>query len=118
MSDKTILVIGTYDTKDDELNYLCDRIRAQGGDVLTMDVSVLGDPSVPTDISKHDIAKTGGSSIETAIASEDENVAVVWEQTWHWMFVRRCPLVFQNTSFPLFHFRQCCPLNVWLQTSK
>ena len=31
MSDKTILVIGTYDTKDDELNYLCDRIRAQGG---------------------------------------------------------------------------------------
>ncbi|MGB0426725.1 MAG: Tm-1-like ATP-binding domain-containing protein, partial [Paracoccaceae bacterium] len=76
MSDKTILVIGTYDTKDDELNYLCDRIRAQGGGVLTMDVSVLGDPSVPTDISKHDIAKTGGSSIEAAIASEDENVAM------------------------------------------
>ena len=76
MSDKTILVIGTYDTKDDELNYLRDRICSQGGSVLTMDVSVLGDPSIPTDISKHDIAKTGGSSIEAAIASEDENVAM------------------------------------------
>jgi uncharacterized protein (UPF0261 family) len=40
MSDKTILVIGTYDTKDDELNYLRDRICSQGGGVLTMDVSV------------------------------------------------------------------------------
>ena len=76
MSDKTILVIGTYDTKDDELNYLRDRICSQGGDVLTMDVSVLGDPSIPTDISKHEIAETGGSSIEAAIASEDENVAM------------------------------------------
>ena len=76
MSDKTILVTGTYDTKDDELNYLCDRIRAQGGGVLTMDVSVLGDPSVPTDISKHEIAQIAGSSIEMAIASEDENLAM------------------------------------------
>ena len=76
MSDKTILVIGTYDTKDDELNYLRDRICSQGGGVLTMDVSVLGNPSIPTDISKHEIAETGGSSIEAAIASEDENVAM------------------------------------------
>ena len=76
MSDKTILVIGTYDTKDDELNYLRDRICSQGGGVLTMDVSVLGDPSIPTDISKHEIAETVGSSIEAAIASEDENVAM------------------------------------------
>ena len=36
MSDKTILVIGTYDTKDEELNYMCERIRAQGGSVLSM----------------------------------------------------------------------------------
>jgi uncharacterized protein (UPF0261 family) len=47
MVKKTILVIGTYDTKDEELNYVCACIVAQGGDVLTMDVSVLGDPSTP-----------------------------------------------------------------------
>lgn len=76
MADKTILVVGTYDTKDDELLYMADRIRAQGGGVLTMDVSVLGDPSKPTDISKHDVAAAGGSSIEAAIASGDENTAM------------------------------------------
>ncbi|TNF59809.1 MAG: hypothetical protein EP307_09715, partial [Rhodobacteraceae bacterium] len=39
---KTILIAGTYDTKDAELTYLADVIRAQGGDVLRMDVGVLG----------------------------------------------------------------------------
>jgi uncharacterized protein (UPF0261 family) len=77
MSDgKTILVIGTYDTKSDELIYLIDRIREQGGDVLTMDVSVLGDPNEPTDISKHQVAEAAGSSIRAAIDSGDENTAM------------------------------------------
>lgn len=74
--DKTILVVGTYDTKDDELSYLSGRIRAQGGGVLSMDVSVLGDPKAPTDISKHQVAAAGGSSIQAAIDSGDENVAM------------------------------------------
>ena len=42
MMNKTILVIGTYDTKDDELGFLAEVIQAQGGQVVTMDVSVLG----------------------------------------------------------------------------
>ena len=73
---KTILVIGTYDTKDDELQYLCSRIRDQGGDVFTMDVSVLGDPTAPTDVSKHEVAKAAGSSIREAVDSGDENTAM------------------------------------------
>ena len=76
MSDKTILVVGTYDTKDDELNYIADVIRAQGGGVATMDISVLGDPSAPCDYSKHDVAEAGGSSIQAAIDSGDENTAM------------------------------------------
>lgn len=76
MSDKTILVVGTYDTKDDELNYLADVIRGQGGGVLTMDISVLGDPSAPCDHSKHDVAQAGGSSIQAAIDAGDENTAM------------------------------------------
>ena len=73
---KTILVAGTYDTKDDELNYLCGVIRAQGGDVLSMDVSVLGDPAAPTHVSKHEVAEAGCSSIQAAIDSGDENHAM------------------------------------------
>ncbi|WP_298675436.1 Tm-1-like ATP-binding domain-containing protein [uncultured Lentibacter sp.] len=74
--DKTILIVGTYDTKDDELGYLAECIRGQGGLVRTMDVSVLGEPSQSTDYSKHDVAEAGGSSIKAAIDSGDENVAM------------------------------------------
>ncbi len=73
---KTVLLVGTFDTKDDELTYLGQVIRAQGGAVLSMDVSVLGDPSTPTDISKHEVAEAGGGSIAQAIASGDENIAM------------------------------------------
>ncbi len=71
-----ILIVGTYDTKDDELNYLASVIRAQGGQALTMDVSVLGDPKLPTDWSKHDVVAAAGSSIAEIIAAEDENFAM------------------------------------------
>ncbi|NIZ62034.1 hypothetical protein DL239_13715 [Sedimentitalea sp. CY04] len=73
---KTILVVGTYDTKEDELGYLAKVIQRQGGKVLTMDVSVLGDPSAPTDVSKHQVAEAGGNSIQAAIVSGDENTAM------------------------------------------
>lgn len=76
MTDTTILVMGTYDTKNDELSYLAARIRAGGGRVLTMDVSVLGDPAEAADLSKHDVAAAAGSSIEAAIATGDENGAM------------------------------------------
>lgn len=73
---KTILVIGTYDTKNDELSYLTGKIARQGGQTLTMDVSVLGDPAEPTDLSKHDVAAAADSSIQAAIDSGDENTAM------------------------------------------
>ena len=73
---KTILVISTFDTKDAELNFLSQRIRDLGGQVVTMDVSVLGDPPAPTDHSKHDVATAAGSTIEAAIDSGDENRAM------------------------------------------
>lgn len=76
MPDKTILVIGTYDTKNDELAYITAVVRDQGGAVLSMDVSVLGEPSEPTNHSKHEVAREAGSSIEAAVASGDENQAM------------------------------------------
>ena len=76
MTAKTILIVGTYDTKQDELGYLADCIKDRGGHDLTMDVSVLGDPAEPTDFSKHDVAEEGGSSIAAAIDSGDENHAM------------------------------------------
>ncbi len=61
---------------DDELSFLAGVIRDQGGEVVTMDVSVLGDPAEPTTYSKYDVAEEGGSSIQQAIDSGDENHAM------------------------------------------
>ncbi len=73
---KTVLVIGTFDTKSDELNWLTECIRSQGGRTLTMDVGVLGEPPHPTDISRQEVAQAAGSSIETARTCGDENTAM------------------------------------------
>lgn len=73
---KTILVIGTYDTKDPELNFVAETIRKMGGAVVEMDVSVLGDPSRPVDISKHEVAAAAGKTIADAIDAGDENHAM------------------------------------------
>jgi uncharacterized protein (UPF0261 family) len=72
---KTILVIGTFDTKDDELTYLIGRIKAEGGAVLSMDVSVLGNPRHPAGISKHDVAAAAGTTIDALIALGEEGEA-------------------------------------------
>lgn len=73
---KTILIVGTYDTKDDELRFIEEVITTQGGAVLTMDVSILKDPQQATDISKHDVAQAGDSTIPDIIALGDENAAM------------------------------------------
>lgn len=73
---KTILVIGTFDTKNDELRYLMERVRLGGGEAMGMDVGVLGEPSGPVDITKHDVAAAAGSSIGEAAGAEDENHAM------------------------------------------
>ena len=73
---KTILVVGTYDTKSDELQYISDKIIERGGLVLTMDVSVLGESDVKCDISKRDIALAIDKTIDEVINSGDENSAM------------------------------------------
>ena len=76
MTDKIILIVGTYDTKNDELEYMAERVMSQGGGVLSMDISVLGEPQRAVDISKHQVAQAAGSSIQAAIDSGDENAAM------------------------------------------
>jgi len=76
MADKNILVIGTFDTKADELAYLASCIERQGGGVVSMDVSVLGDPPSPATISKHLVADAAGSTIAEVIEAGDESKAM------------------------------------------
>ena len=71
-----ILVIGTGDTKSDELSYLAGKVEAAGGNPVMLDVSVLGDPPYRPAHDKHAVAPGAGSSIEAIAASGDENSAM------------------------------------------
>jgi uncharacterized protein (UPF0261 family) len=71
-----ILVIGTGDTKADELLFMRERIAAAGGKAVMMDVSVLGDPPYVPEYSKHDIAAAAGTTIDGVVNSGDENTAM------------------------------------------
>jgi uncharacterized protein (UPF0261 family) len=64
MVEKAIAVLATYDTKSLEASYLKDNIRKLGFDTITIDVGVLGHPSVHTDISRQEVAKEGGTPLD------------------------------------------------------
>jgi uncharacterized protein (UPF0261 family) len=71
-----ILVIGTGDTKSDELQFMADIIRQAGGEPVMVDVSVLSDPPYRPDYSRHHIAAAAGTTIEAIIGSGDEHSAM------------------------------------------
>ncbi|MGZ9720445.1 Tm-1-like ATP-binding domain-containing protein [Rhizobium miluonense] len=71
-----ILVIGTGDTKSDELQFMASVIEDAGGKPVMVDVSILGDPPYVPDYSRHDIAKAAATTIEAIAESGDENSAM------------------------------------------
>ena len=71
-----IAVVGTFDTKTDELQYLAEKIQVAGGIPITIDVSVLGETSFHPKFSKHDVASSAGSAIDKITNADDENIAM------------------------------------------
>ena len=71
-----ILVIGTCDTKSDELRFVRDCLDAAGGEALIMDVGVLGPPSFAPDISNREVAAAADSTLAEIAACGDENRAM------------------------------------------
>jgi len=76
MSDLTILLVGTADTKRDELAFMRAQLQAQGAACLLMDVGVLAAGDVPVDITHDEVAQAAGSSLAAVVASGDENTAM------------------------------------------
>jgi uncharacterized protein (UPF0261 family) len=71
-----ILLIGTGDTKADELLFMNNCIREAGGEPIMMDVSVLGDPPYNPRHDKHAVAQAAETTIDAIAASGDENSAM------------------------------------------
>ena len=77
LSAPCIAIIGTGDTKADEISFLADNVRAHGGTPLLIDVSVLADPPYPVDYGREAIAAYAETSIAEIIALGAECAAMV-----------------------------------------
>src|SRR6185369_11127153 len=72
----TVLLIGTLDTKGEELNFTREMIRARGHSVLLLDAGVLQEPRYPVDVGADAVAEAGGGSIAALRGQGDRGVAL------------------------------------------
>ncbi len=71
-----VLIIGTADTKADEMLFMKEVIEAEGASAPIMDVGVLGDPPFSPEYSKHDVAAAANTTNEAIATLGDENLAM------------------------------------------
>src|SRR6266545_294348 len=71
----TVVVVGTLDTKGREIDYLRDRAREHGVDVLLVDAGVF-EPQVEPDVSRHEVAAAAGADVASLAAAGDRGAAV------------------------------------------
>jgi uncharacterized protein (UPF0261 family) len=72
---KKIAVVGTLDTKGPEINFVSKIIDERGHEPFIIDIGVLGDVKIPVMITRDEISRAGGSTIEKLIERGDENEA-------------------------------------------
>jgi uncharacterized protein (UPF0261 family) len=73
---KSILIIGTFDTKAEELNFIKDQILARGQNARTLDAGVLQPSPDSVDISNEKVAAAGGRPLHELVGRRDRGSAV------------------------------------------
>jgi len=73
---KSIIVIGTLDTKGQEIAFVRDLIAERGHQPVVIDSGILGEPAIESTISRHEAAAAAETSIEELLAAGDKNSAI------------------------------------------
>jgi len=73
--NKTVAIVGTLDTKGEEIDFLRSLILRSGHRVLIVDTGILGEPYLQADISRREIAMAGGEDIDTLKRRSEEAFA-------------------------------------------
>jgi uncharacterized protein (UPF0261 family) len=76
MASKTIVLIGTLDTKGPEFTYLRDRLVSAGWTPLVVDVGTLGPPQLAPDISRDEVAAACDVDLVALAGAGDRGQAV------------------------------------------
>ncbi len=75
MTKKTVVIVGTLDTKGEEVRFLSSLIADRGHRIMIADTGILGKSSLKPHISRHEIAKAGGSDLAFLQQEKDEALA-------------------------------------------
>ncbi len=72
----SIILIGTLDTKGEELSFLKQQLQSQGANPLVVDVGTVGGPLFPPDVTREEIAGWAGTSLQQLTSGGDRGKAV------------------------------------------
>ena len=72
---KVIAVLATLDTKGQEARYLREQLEQLGSRALLIDLGVVGVPATPADVTREEIARLGGGSLEELLADPSREAA-------------------------------------------
>lgn len=72
----TVVLLGTLDTKRDEILFVRDQVRAAGADALLVDIGIAGPPGMEADIARDAVAEAAGTSIAGLVARNDRGHAI------------------------------------------
>lgn len=83
--NKTIALLITLDTKDQEAAFLVQEIKKRGNIPLLMDIGVVGEPGMKADIPREKIAEEGGTSLAQLLENptRDEAAPVMVKGSIH-----------------------------------
>jgi uncharacterized protein (UPF0261 family) len=71
-----IALIGTLDTKGDEIGYVRDRLIALGTKPVVIDSGILGEPGIKADVAREDVAREAGYELEQVQQAGSRGAAV------------------------------------------
>lgn len=71
-----IAVIGTLDTKGEEIQFLRDRIRMQDCETVVFDCGILGEPGFQAEVTREEIAREGGTELRQLQERRDRGEAM------------------------------------------
>lgn len=74
-TDTSIVLIGTLDTKDGEIEF-AKQIIENGVDVHVVDAGVMGQPELTPDTAAAEVAEAGGGSLDDLRANRDRGAAM------------------------------------------
>ncbi len=73
---KTIVIVGTLDTKGEEIKYIKELIEKRGHRTIMIDGGLLGRPSFQPDITREEVASAAGTRVEDILALRNEGKAI------------------------------------------